>query len=175
MIHKRTCLTRVDTRRYASFLVVGIVLSWLALLPVTSAGAVTTPGIGPNQLFTGLVNGKASDATVTVVCPSPAAPNQTGHPAGNQTLAVEPASSVAAGSGYTGSQGKAVAAGVVIPAGTTSKPLVFRAYGSKALPKTLVVPCSGPGEVVFAPRPTSRTARSATVDVTFVNLAVARA
>ena len=46
--------------------------------------------------------------------------------------------------------------------------MTFTAYGSQPLPSTLLLPCLGPGTVVFSPVPGSATARSETMAVTFV-------
>jgi hypothetical protein len=55
----------------------------------------------------------------------------------------------------------------------TNASVTFTSYGSPPIPTSLVLPCSATGSVVFSPRPTSRTARSTTVTVTYLNLAAA--
>jgi hypothetical protein len=56
------------------------------------------------------------------------------------------------------------------PSSTAAPPdLTFTTYGSQPIPTTLLLPCIGSGTVVFTPRPTSATARSVTLTVTFVS------
>jgi hypothetical protein len=150
----------------ASFLVGGI----FAMGGVAEATPTTTT-IGPHQPFVGVVNGKSSNATVVVACPGPA--GRTGHPVGG-TIAVEPPSTVSGTTGYTGSRGHSVVARFVLPVPTATAPpaLTFAQYGSQPIPSSMVVPCSGTGVVVFSPQPTSKTARSTSVGVTFENIAV---
>jgi hypothetical protein len=46
--------------------------------------------------------------------------------------------------------------------------VTFTDYGSQPIPTTILLPCYGSTTVLFVPRPTSRTARSAHVKITFV-------
>jgi len=89
-------------------------------------------------------------------------------------IAVEPPSTVAGTSGYTGSHGVSVVATFVVPVDTsaTSSALTFTQYGSRSIPTSLVLPCSGSGAVVFSPEPQSKTAQDVAVSVTYTNIAV---
>jgi hypothetical protein len=138
-----------------------------------AAEATTTTSIGPHQHFVGLVNGKSTKAKVIVACPGPVWTGRTGHPVGGK-IAVEPPSAVSGTTGYTGSRGHSVVATFLLPVPTTTAPaaLTFTQYGSQPIPSSMLVPCSGTGVVVFSPRPTSKTADSTSVGVTFENIAV---
>jgi hypothetical protein len=127
--------------------------------------------IGPNQFFLALVNGKAADAVITVVCPFPITPGETGSPTSGQYVEVEPeAAGSAAPFGYTGSAADSISA-VFSPTATNGS-VVIRAYFVQVpIPTTLRLPCSGSGVVSFEPIPGSSTARSATVTVTYGNVA----
>lgn len=145
-----------------------------AVLPAATARAVQDPiPIGPNMYFYGLVNGKAADAVVDVVCPGPVGPNSTGHPVSGQTAEVRTiVPPVSSQYGYTGSAGKQIDAGFNLSS-TVNLPIVFTSFYAPAkIPATWVVPCGGSGSMTFVPLPNSTTARSTTVTVTFVNIAV---
>lgn len=134
-----------------------------------SAGAVAAQSpVGPNQQFAGVVNGKAADATIFMVCPGPAFPGQTGHPKAGQGVEVVENT----GAGFTGSAAREIVAAFG-PSSSVAETLVFTEYGvTQDIPTTFLLPCAGTGTVVFSPAPTSPTARNATVKVTFVNIAV---
>lgn len=137
------------------------------------AGPVVDPApIGPNQFFVALVNGKPADAVITVVCPFPPAPGAVGSPLPGQYVEVEPeASGVAGPFGYTGSAANSIAA-VFGPTSVISQVVVIHDYFVQVpIPTTLKVPCSGSGVVAFAPAPGSATAHSASVSVTYGNVA----
>src|SRR5438876_153449 len=74
-------------------------------------GALVTTGsaavVKPDQHFIGTVNGDHVNAVVYLVCPGPAQPGQTRHPAGGQYVATI---LVATGSGYTGDSARTVIA-----------------------------------------------------------------
>ncbi|HSR24991.1 MAG TPA: hypothetical protein VLW53_15660 [Candidatus Eisenbacteria bacterium] len=145
----------------------GSILAAVAALALTAGTAAAQAPIGPNQQFAGVVNGSAANATVYVVCPGPSFPGQTGHPVSGQGVQVVENT----GTGFTGS----AATQIVATFGTTGKSagLVFTEYGvPQDIPTTIFLPCSGKGTFLFTPQPTSPTARSATVTVTFVNIAV---
>jgi hypothetical protein len=137
-----------------------------------SAGAAVDPApIGPNQFFTGQVNGVSANAVIKVVCPGPVTSGETGHPISGQTVDVMPgASSASPGTGFTGS----AADHVVVDFGATSTAaaVTLSSYAVQAaIPVTLDLPCSGAGKVNFVPAPSSSTAQSATVSVTYANIA----
>jgi len=134
-------------------------------------GALASPAapsrIRPHQSFAGLVNGKAQDAVVKVVCPGPAS---TGRALPGQTLAVTRAAAVASNSGYTGSRSRAIAATVGGSGAVVS--VLFKQYNQPAeFPTNVPLPCGGMGIVVFTPVPGSPGARSATVRVEYANVA----
>jgi hypothetical protein len=161
--------------RYRSSAVAALALVAAA---VPSAALAATPvqdpvPVGPNETFIGLVNGKSSDALITMVCLGPVTPGETGHPLGGQSVEVETVLPVASATGYTGSAGRQIDAEFDIPtAANINPPIVLNSYFVKeAIPTTDVFPCSGSGAVTFVPLPTSATARSFTVSVTFGDIA----
>jgi hypothetical protein len=158
-------------RRCSALLIASVLLGGLFTMGGRATAKPATTSIGPHQHFVGLVNGISTKATVIVACPGPR--GGMGHPVGG-TIAVEPLSTAAGTSGYTGSRGRSVLATFVVPIPIASPPptVTFTRYGSQAIPSTLLLPCSGSGSVVFAPAPTSKTAQNATVSVTFANIAV---
>jgi hypothetical protein len=163
----------VIVRTRALLLAVSVLVSGVLAVGGT-AGAQTTPttsAVGPHQHFLGLVNGKSTKATIAVACPVPISAGETGHPVGG-TLAVEPPATVAATSGNTGSRGRSVVATFVLPEVTpaANSALTFIKYGSKAIPNTVLLPCSGSGTV--SPEPTSKTAQSTTVTMSYGNITV---
>ncbi|MEY9928246.1 hypothetical protein ABH926_002885 [Catenulispora sp. GP43] len=145
-----------------------------ALVPVlTAAGAAAQDPlpITPNTAFVGLVNGKTADAVVTVVCPGPVTSTSVGHPIAGQTAEVRSIVPPVTPAGFTGSQGRQILAGFT-PASATTQAIVFDSYfAPAAIPTTWLVPCGGSGTMTFTPEPTSPTARSYTVTVTFLNIA----
>ena len=149
-----------------------------AVIPAGNAvaGPVQDPiPIGPNMYFYGLVNGNSSDAVIQVACPGPVSPTSTGHPLDGQTAEVRsvvpPTSSTF---GYTGSAARQIDAGLTLPSGTVANPpIVFTSFFAPAkIPATWVVPCGGSTTMTFVPLSTSSTARSYTLKVSFVNIAV---
>ncbi len=149
-------------------------------LAVTVVAIATAPAragsIGPNQHFSGLVNGKRSSAVVTTVCAGPAA-GRTGRVAGGQTL------SVVRGRGRHGDTGPftAIYAWFVPQSGgtTTTAPtqLKFESYRTpQAIPTSIHVPCDGTGEVEFSSCPYLAPCAFGwtpdVVDVQFVDIAV---
>ncbi len=155
---------------------VGLVGSAL-FLSSTAAQAVVGPGNGPvapHQFFGGLVNnsdGVGTPAVIKMVCPGPLRPNEKGHPIEGQTIGVFQPEAILRTFGNTGAKGKRIVAEFG-PATSTAAAnnVVFTAYGSKALPTSLTLPCGGTGTVTFVPLPTSSTAKSTTVKVDFANI-----
>jgi hypothetical protein len=127
--------------------------------------------VSPDVSFAGLVNGQSSLATIEVACIVPAAAGATGHPLPGQTLEVVPAPATSAAGGYTGSLGTGIDAYVDLPTSASAAGVVvFNSfYVQEPIPTGITVPCSGPGSVSFVPEPTSPTARTATVPVTFTS------
>jgi hypothetical protein len=124
----------------------------LAVTVIAIAAAPAGAGpIGPNQHFSGLVNGKRSSVVVTTVCAGPAA-GRTGPVAGGQTL------TVVRGRGRHGYTGPftAIYAWFVPQSGMTTAPtqLKFESYRApQAIPTSVQVPCDGTGEVEFSSCP----------------------
>ena len=149
-----------------------------ALLPAVTAGAAAQDPIQdplpitPNTSFTGLVNGKAADAVITVVCPGPVSSTSVGHPTSGQSVEVRSiVPPVTAPGGFTGSAGREIVAGFG-PASTAAQNIVFTSYFAPAkIPTTWWVPCGGTATMTFVPLPTSPTARSYTLTVAFANIA----
>jgi len=137
------------------------------------AGARATQ-IGPGQHFIGLVNKHTAKATILMACVPPINPVQTGHPLGGQTIAVEPPPTTASKTGFTGTRGKSITATFLLPAATavTTSALTFTQYGSQTIPTSLTLPCFGSGAVVFSAAPTSKTAQSVSVTVSYANVTV---
>lgn len=154
------------------------VLGAAALFTVAGAGAAAAApvqdpvAVAPQQFFSGTVNGSVSPASLRTDCVGPIVAGQTGHPVAGQSVEAVLANSTAAQTGYTGTLAHSLlvtlgdpsstAAGVI---GTTSNYFV-----PLDIPTTLTVPCGGTGEVTFAPQPTSPTAQSATVTVSFISI-----
>ncbi len=136
----------------------------LVLIALLS-GTVVEP-IGPGQYFSGLVNGATDESTISVVCLGPVLPGATGHPLSGQSVSVNHVDPGKGGDiGYTGTA-SSVRVGFPVAA-TTGLPVVIRTYATPSdIPQTLNLPCSGSGDVVFAPSDGSGT--PATVKVTFV-------
>lgn len=135
----------------------------LAAAPL--ANADVTILIGPNQVFHGLVNGVHDNAQIEVVC---LGPGQTGHPAAGQTISVAQGPSPAGAGGNTGLAGNSVVAGFT----TSSQPQLFQftSYNTpQEIPTMISLPCSGSEIMSFVPQPTSNTASTDEVQVSFVS------
>ncbi|HEX3785078.1 MAG TPA: hypothetical protein VHX38_35930 [Pseudonocardiaceae bacterium] len=149
-----------------------------AVLTVTAHAAVDPAPIAPNQLFTGLVNATNDNPVVTTDCAGPVVPGQMGHPVSGQFVSVDPATTTSTVDvGFTGSLGDSVTVflGGPTSSGPSSANLVgtLKDYAVRlAIPTTLEVPCDGPGKAAFVPEPTSPTAKTAILDVTFRNIGV---
>lgn len=145
----------------------------------TAATAAASPvqdpvPIGPNEFFSGLINGSdgvSSPAVIETNCFGPVVPGETGNPLAGQTVEVQLAQAANSSAvGYTGSA-SSITAYLTSPnsAGAMPEPIAaFTSYYVKeAIPVTLTVPCSGPGTVAFVPTPPNSTGHPATVSVTF--------
>lgn len=137
--------------------------------PAYADGIIDPAPIGPNQVFIGEVNNVATNATIKMACFGPVHVGQLGHPMDGQTVKVLPVTGpTPVVAGYTGSAGRQVNVDFG-PSSSVVTPVVLRFWAAPAtIPTTLLLPCYGSGTVTFAPYPTSPTARSATVTVTFV-------
>jgi hypothetical protein len=150
-------------------------LTTLALTAGAAAVASTAPAaataVGPHQYFQGLVNMRASGATIGVLCGGAA---NSGHPLPNQTVAVQlVVPPITSTEGYTGLDATSIVASLSWPSPVVPPLAVkiadFTAYGTAAIPVNITVPCSGTGVVTFAPSPDDG-GRASTVGVTFVNI-----
>src|SRR5215831_13471204 len=146
-----------------------LVVAAVAALTLTTGSAWAAQSVGPNQVFTGVVNGSTTDATVYVVCPGPVGPDSRGRPFNDSWQVVE-----GTGKGFTGSAARQIVASIAGTAssgsGTTA---TFTQYGvPQAFPPALLLPCMGTGQAVFTPQPPSPTSRASTVTVRFVNVGV---
>jgi hypothetical protein len=153
--------------------IAALTLVGVAMSVTSAAAAVVDPApIGPHQYFTGQVNGASVNAVIQVGCFGPVVPGETGHPIAGQSVDVLPiAASTTTGVGYTGESADRVLVGFGNSA--TTAVVSLSEYAVKAaIPTTLNLPCSGTGTVTFVPAPTSSTARTATVKVTYQNIGV---
>src|SRR5262245_57723565 len=92
-----------------------LILAAAAALALTSGSASAQVPVGPNQQFSGVVNGSKTNANVYVVCPGPIYPGELGRPF-NDSWEV-----VLGGSGFTGSAANRIVATISSPAtGATS-------------------------------------------------------
>lgn len=137
--------------------VVATCFCMFAIAGIASAQPATIL-VGPKQHFVAEVNGKAHDATVAVVCDTPLQAGETGYPLAGQSIGVEPSPGA---HGYTGSVGTSIVAGFA------NATVTFGEYATQSIPSSLALPCEGRGPVVFSPEPTSATARSVKVGVTY--------
>jgi hypothetical protein len=125
--------------------------------------------IGNNQYFSGYVNGHPPGAAVIRVACAVGA--KTGHPLGDQPVEVKPvAASSAAEVGFTGSKGDKITASLAPATAATIIASFTSYYVNKDIPTSISVPCSGTGTMLFVPSPTSKTAKTAKLTVTFGNV-----
>jgi hypothetical protein len=141
----------------------------LSATPALADGGVVDPApIGPGNYFVGEVNNTTGPAVIHMACFGPVTPGQTGHPMSGQSVKALPvAPPVSSLVGYTGT----AANSIVVTFGVTSAvtPVILHDWAvPAAIPTTLTLPCYGTGTVTFTPSPTSATARSYTVTVSYV-------
>jgi hypothetical protein len=151
--------------RLVASAVAGFAVAGLAFAP--GAAAAATP-IGPNQIFLGQVNGSATTVKFDVVCAGAA---KNGHPVGDK-VGVEKLQDPIPGFGRTG-KASAISAKLEYVVGTLAvlEPVTkFTTYTTKAVPTSVVTPCSGTGDMIFTPIKGGSGATSASVRVTFVNI-----
>lgn len=157
-------------------LMTGLITAALSVTLSTPASAARAPvpdpvPIGPNQFFSGFVNGHPPGAAVIkVLCAGPA---QTGHPIAHQPVVVKPAPGpTTTDVGFTGSAGRKIVASLNFgPAPAIVHIATFTSYFVKVnIPINISVPCSGTGAVFFAPAPGSSTAKPAVLPVKFLNI-----
>jgi len=134
------------------------------LLGASSSDALR---VHADQRFVGVVNGNHTGAVIYTVCPGPATPGQTGHPAGGQYVA---AILFQGGAGSTGPGATAIE---VRFANTAAGAVELTRYGvARSIPTTLELPCSGTGSVSFVGTPPTAASTPDTVKVTYENIAV---
>jgi hypothetical protein len=142
-------------------------LTALTAAPAWADPTINPTPIGPNQYFYGEVNDHTGKATILVDCHGPVFPRLSGHPEPNQTVKVLPAPSPTSTVGFTGSAAHTIDVRFPDP---TATPVILRDYAVPAMiPTSLTFPCVGSGTVAFVPDPTSPTARTSTVTVTFLS------
>jgi hypothetical protein len=110
---------------------------------------------------------------IYVVCPGPVWPGRLGHPVAGQPVQAVLGPATTPG-GYTGSLGRSVVASFGPAAGTgTPQSLTFTSFfAPQDIPTTFLLPCGGGDAVIpFTPQPTSPTAITDQVSVTYVNIA----
>lgn len=150
--------TLIRTRRAAGVAVGAMLLAAAAAAP---ASAATPMPVGPGQLFSATVNGAPSDAVIQVDCPGPLLVGQTGYALAGQSLAVtyEPDVPIPIPQlwGYTGDSASAIQAFAPTPSSTAANGdrllATFTDYGTQQIPTNILLPCTGSGQVVFAPDP----------------------
>lgn len=156
------------SRKLAPWLV-AVAAAAITAVTATPASADVIIPIRPHQHFEGLVNGKTNHALIRTNCfsPGPGPIPLFGHPLRGQTVEVV---RDADSDGFTGSAASQI--DVYFPSPSLlNPPVVLRAYDVPAtIPVSLVVPCFGTAKVQFLPTPTSPTAVTETVDVTFEGL-----
>jgi len=161
-------------RRSLTVLMSGLGATALGVTLAATASAAVRPAqdpvpIGPNQTFSGYINNSPpGNVVIKVVCAIGAS---TGNPASHQPVEVKPVpAATTQDTGFTGSKGNKITAtlsygpAIVVLAGFTSY------YVPKNIPTNITVPCSGSGTVVFTPSPHTKTAKAASLPVTFANI-----
>jgi hypothetical protein len=154
---------------------VALIAGAATMAPASAAGSGPTR-IGPHQFFRATVNGATGDqgrVNIGMGCVGPIHPGETGHPLPDQMVGVQfmapPPSDIPLG--YTGNRGTSIGAffGAPPPDGRSSASYVpFTSYRLKGIPTTMVLPCSGTGQVTFVALPLDPSERSTAVPVRFV-------
>jgi hypothetical protein len=137
--------------------------------PAFAGGIVDPAPIAPNNFFFGQVNHQTAGATIGVVCLGPVASGQNGHPAAGQTVdAIPTTPPTSTTAGYTGTAANSIDV-TILPTSPVVVTVLHDWVVTAPISTALTLPCSGTGTVRFTPVPTSPTARSAVVTVTFVS------
>ncbi len=159
--------------RIVRMAMVGLAAATVLLVPSLLPAGAAGPSIAAGQHFEGVVNGHHANAIVKTVCLHPGTTARTGPVLGKQTIFVR---RDAKGQGDTGLFDSIYA--WFSPANPRSTPvqLQFKTYDTpKAIPQTVLVPCSGSGTVVFSSCPYRAPCAAGwvavDVKVTFVNVA----
>lgn len=159
------------SRMYGALGAVALGIGAMGMFAAPGAVAADALPIGPHQSFQGQVNTVSVNAVIKVACPVSDPPATTGHPLAGQTVDVVPAPS--SGTAPVGNTGDSATEVVVQfgPSVSVAEPVVLTSYDTKvAIPTSIDLPCSGTGKVDFVPNPTSDTAVTSTVAVTYANL-----
>jgi hypothetical protein len=140
-----------------------------ALVAIATPAVAAEP-IGPDQFFEGLVNGRTTPSSIRIACLGPVRPGQLGGPMPGQSVAVRRVGSTTPTlPGFTGSAARSIVA-FLSPSASNDPSITMTEYGVAApIPTHIMLPCTGTGQVFFFARPSSPTARSASVAVTFVS------
>jgi hypothetical protein len=131
--------------------------------------------IGPDQSFSGVVNGATANAAVRVACGGPGFPGETGHLLPGQYAEVTAPTARFPDIGLTGTAGTAVTVVLTVtaPSGqpeTISLGTITSYDTPLPLSPGTIVPCSGTAEVDFVPAPPNQGAFPADVTATLVTL-----
>lgn len=140
---------------------------------VASAAPVQDPvAVGPNQFFTGTVNGQAAPASIETDCVGPIVAGETGHPVPGQSVEALLANGSSTPTGFTGADANSLLITLSAPSSTASDVIgtTSNYFVPLAIPTTLTVPCGGTGTVTFTPESASSTARPYTLTVNFISL-----
>ena len=136
--------------------------------------------VGPDQFFTGVINGHLGNTstpiTIRMACFGPVTPGETGHPMAGQTLAVHqlfPPTATAGSLGFTGNDAEIGVFFNVVPpvrpgASVSTTPIFKRYNAPKRLPISLTLPCGGTGTAYFTPIAVVPPSRTASVPVEFL-------
>jgi len=147
-----------------------IVSAVIGALVTVMTPAVAAEPVGPNQFFEGLVNGRTIQSSIRIACLGPVRPGQLGRPLPGQSVMVRQVPSTGPTSvGFTGSAARSIVA-FLSPSASNDPSIVMTEYGvAAAIPTYITLPCTGSGQVFFFASPSSSTARSTRVAVTFVS------
>ena len=162
-----------------TLMILGASLAVASSPALTAAGAAIPPHgkIGPNQYFSASVNGQlgiSSPATIQMACFGPLRPGQTGHPMAGQSVEAFRPEVIVTHEGFTGPNGHSISVFFngppPSPAAAAGNVTVTRYGVSEKIPTSLVLPCSGTGNVYFIPFPKTPIgpAMDAVVPVTYV-------
>jgi hypothetical protein len=143
-------------------------LAAAAVLGVTAtpAAAAADP-VGPKQAYFGLVNGRTGTSAIRVACLSTSPVGGIGRALPGQTVGAQRVWTVPTQPGYTGSAAREIIAFFSPSASNAASVSITDFTVAVAIPTTILLPCSGTGDVTFTARPTSPTARDTRVKVIF--------
>ena len=155
-------MTRRHLLRAIAITAAGVATACPMLLVTASPASAARAKIGPHEVYTALINkrtGRFAPVAIQMACFGPVRPGQTGHPLPGQTISVLPAATASGNIGRTGADANSVGAffGAPPPAGARPRAdtsnVIFRYFGTRALPQSLLLPCGGSGTVIFVSIP----------------------